>query len=132
VPKLAGHEDDVQALCDQQRGVAVAEAVQREPSAGGDAAVLDGGAEGMADIAVVEGTARRVAEDQVVRRLEGPGEPPLAEQLRDRWREDDVPPTGLGLERRVFAPARELAVDADQPGVEVDVGPGEVKGFADA
>ena len=53
VPELAGHEDDVQPLRDQQRGVAVAEGVQREPSAGGDAAASDGRAKGFADIAVV-------------------------------------------------------------------------------
>jgi hypothetical protein len=31
----------------------------------------------------------------------------------------------------VLAVAVELAVDADQPGVEVDVGPGEAERFAD-
>ena len=37
----------------------------------------------------------------------------------------------FGFERRVFALAGELAVDADEPVVVVDVGPGEAERFAD-
>jgi hypothetical protein len=128
VPELAADEDDIQALCDQQRGVAVAQRVQGEPSGGGDGGAFDGRAERLADDAVVEAAPERVAEDQVVQRLERRREPLLAEQLRDRWRKDDLPPTCLGLERRVFAPAGELAMDADQ---RVDGGPGEAERFAD-
>src|SRR5207253_6340436 len=120
VPELAADEDDVQALCDQQRGVAVAERVEREPSGGGDAAASDGRAEGLADIAVVEAPPERVGEDEGVWRRIAGAEPPFAELLRDRGREHDLPPGGLGLERRVFAPAGELAVHADQTSVEVD------------
>ena len=53
--ELAGHEDDVQLVGDQERGVAVAEPVQRQPFAvAGKSGGLDGLTEALADVAVVE------------------------------------------------------------------------------
>jgi hypothetical protein len=109
----------------------VAQRVEREPAGGGDACAFDGLAEALADIAVVEAPAEHVGEDEGVRALVRGGEPAFAQELRDRGGEDDLPPTCLGLERRVLALAGELAVDADQPGVEVDVGPVQAERFAD-
>jgi hypothetical protein len=54
VSELAGDEDDVRALGDQQRGVPVAKRVQRETAASAaQAGLFDGLAEGFADVAVV-------------------------------------------------------------------------------
>ena len=78
VSELAGDEHDVQAVGDQQRGEPVAQRVQREPTVGADAAALHGGAEGLADVAVVECASERVGEHEVIRRLVGGGEPVLA------------------------------------------------------
>ena len=58
--KLAGYENDVQTLCDQQRGEAVAQGVQREPSAGGNAVALDGGVGRLAYASVLAGEARTI------------------------------------------------------------------------
>jgi hypothetical protein len=67
VSELAGDEDDVESLRDQERGEAVAERVQREPFAGArDAGALEGRAEVFADVAVVESAAERVAEHELV------------------------------------------------------------------
>ena len=52
--------------------------------------------------------------------------------LGDRGGEHDFALAGLGLERRLFASARDLAVNADQARVEVDICPGEAECFADA
>jgi hypothetical protein len=48
----------------------------------------------------------------------------------ERGGENDLAPSCLGLERRVFALAGELAVDADQAVVVVDVGPGKAECLA--
>lgn len=53
VAELARDEHDVEAVGDQQRGEAVAERVQRQPAGSCDAGAADGGAEVLADLAVV-------------------------------------------------------------------------------
>jgi hypothetical protein len=64
VPELPGDVDDVEAVGDQQRGEAVPQRVQCQPFAGGgDAGAFEGGAEVLADVAVVEAVPERVAPD---------------------------------------------------------------------
>jgi hypothetical protein len=88
-------------------------------------------AEAFADVAVVEPSPDGVRKDEVSRLLVAAGEPVLAERLRECGGEDDLASSRFGLERGVLAVAGELPVDADQPGVEVNVGPGEAERFAD-
>jgi hypothetical protein len=95
------------------------------------ARALGGLAEAFADVAVVEAAAERVAEDEVARLLGAAGESVLAQAPGERGGENDLAPSCLGLERRVFALAGELAVDADQAVGVVDVGPGQAERFAD-
>jgi hypothetical protein len=86
--------------------------------------------EAFADVAVVEAATERVAKDEVTRRV-ATREPAFAQALGERQGEDELAASGFGLERRVFAVAGELAVDADQSRLVVDVGPGEPERFAD-
>jgi hypothetical protein len=52
VSELAGDEDDVHPLGDQERGEAVPERVEREPAGRLESGPLDGVAEAVADVAV--------------------------------------------------------------------------------
>jgi hypothetical protein len=93
VSELAADEGDVQPVRDQERGVAVSQRVEREPPVfAGDACAFEGGAEVFADVAVVEAAADRVAEDEVMARLEPGGEPALAQEGYDRRGKDDLAP----------------------------------------
>ena len=58
VPELATHEHHVEPLGDEQRGVVVAQAVQGEPPVSPHPSPMDGLAEGLAHLAVVEVTPR--------------------------------------------------------------------------
>ena len=109
----------------------MAERVERELPGRLQARALDGLAEAFADVAVVQAAAKRVREDEVARLLVAASEPVLTQAPGERRGENDLAPSCLGLERRVFALAEELAVDADQPVVVVDVGPSESERFAD-
>ncbi len=131
VAELPGDVDDVQPPADQQRGEGVPERVQREPSGCGDARGLDGGAEGFAGVAVVEPAHVAAAKDELLGPLVAGGEPLFPQQLGDRGGEHDLAPSRRGLERRVDALAGELAVDAQELLLVVDVGPGKPEGFAD-
>ena len=130
VAELAADVDDVQAVRDQERGETVAERVQRELSRRLQPCTFDRLPEAVADVAVVEAAPERVAEHKVTRRLVATGEPAFAQALGERRGEDHLASAGFGLERGVFAVAGELAVDADQAGLVVDVGPGEAERFA--
>jgi len=122
VAELARDEDHVQPLGDQQRGEAVPERVQRQPPRRLQAGPPDRAAEGATDAPVVEALPARGREDEVVRRLVQRRQATLAQLLRQR--EHDLPLARLGLQRRVAAVAPELAVDPNQTGLVVDVGPG--------
>jgi hypothetical protein len=60
------------------------------------------------------------------------GEPALSQKRADRGRQDDFAPSCPGLESAVYALPGELAVDADYPGLAVDVSPGQPERLADA
>jgi hypothetical protein len=83
VPELAGGEDDVQPLSDQERGKAVPKGVEREPSAPAfpQPRPPKRRPEALADVAVVQPAAARVAEDDRPRTLEWGGEPTLAQEV---------------------------------------------------
>ena len=101
--------------------------VQREASSdSAEAGVVDGAAEGLADVAVVEAAAGR-REDEVLGLLVGRGEPAFAQQLRDGGGEDDLASGGFGPEGAVEAVSGELAVDADDAYAVLHVGPAEAE-----
>jgi hypothetical protein len=131
VAELTADVDDVQALRDQERGEAVPERMEGELPGRLQPRAPDGLAEAFADVAIFEAAAERVRKDEVARLLVAAGEPVLTQAPGEGGGENDLASASFGLERGVFAVAGELAVDADQSGLVVDVGPGEAERFAD-
>jgi hypothetical protein len=82
VPELAGGEDDVQALGDQERGEAVPKGLEREPS--GPAVQPrppKRRPEALADVAVVPARGRVCYKNTTAPALEWGGEPPPAQEV---------------------------------------------------
>ena len=69
VPELARNEHDVHPLSYQERGEAVSERMERKPARRLEAGPLDGIAETVPDVPVVEFAAARGSEDEIVRRF---------------------------------------------------------------
>ena len=99
----------------------MAEAVERQPAIAPDPGALDRRPERLTDLAVVERMSDRVGEHEVIGSLTGTRQPLRPQQPHDGWSQDDLPPSGLGLELGVLLVARQLAVDPEQPRLEVDV-----------
>jgi hypothetical protein len=130
--ELAADVHDIETAPDEQRGIAVTEAVERQPTVPPDARPPDGDSEHVADLAVVERPPRRCTEHRVIRPLPRRGEPVVAQESHDGRGEFDLAPTGLGLERAVLPIAGQLPMDAHDAASVIDVGPDQTQTLADA
>jgi len=91
--ELATDEHHVEPVRDQQRGIAVAQAVERQPTVAGDTGTLDTKPERPPHLTAVERPADRVREHEVVGSLAGAVQPARPQQPHDYRSHDDLPST---------------------------------------
>src|SRR5947199_4256184 len=132
VPELAGDEHHVEPLGDEERGEGVTQRVEGEPTRAGEPRRLDGRAEALAHVAVVEPAPERVGEHEAAGRAVGRRGPELAQQRHQRGGEDHLALRGGRLQLLRDAAAGERLADVEEPRVEVDVAPAEAERLADA
>src|SRR4051794_286815 len=116
VSELAADEDDVQALCNQERRERVPQVVESKPRLPRivELCLRYSGAEAAAtDVAVMHRRARERREDRVVRRAVRGGQLVLAEEPRERRHENDLSECVRSLRRGSYARAVELEADMD-------------------
>ncbi len=97
VSELTGHEHDVLSGPDEQAGVAVAEAVERQSTIGPHAGTTNGVPEGVADLAIVERPTGRGDEHEVIGTLGWCNEPEFTKEADDGRGQDDLAPSVVGL-----------------------------------